>query len=124
MCSLEFPVPCRLTTNAVQFYSFSAILPSDTSISSFTVHLTLTSAATETYDNNGAGFPITDNVMLLKPQSCVTAAGKLTVQAAIRSDRANLPTTLDLSLRVPRQGVIVPALQAASVNMANGATLG
>jgi hypothetical protein len=65
-----------------QFYSFSVDLPVTTSISSFTVLITGTDGTTETYDNNGGGFPISDSVIVQTPQSCVSN-GDLTVVAAV-----------------------------------------
>ena len=97
------------------FYGFSTQLPSDTSISAFNVFITLTSGTTETYNNGGAGFPIQDNIMLQSPQSCLSA-GQLTVVSAVRSSSAG-PASLDLTLKVPRTGILVPALQTQSVAM-------
>ena len=68
--------------NYVQFYAFSSNLPVATSISSFTVLVNLVGGTTETYDNNGAGYPISDSVVVLTPQSCYSG-GNLTVVAAV-----------------------------------------
>ncbi|KAL8866076.1 MAG: hypothetical protein Q9198_009051, partial [Flavoplaca austrocitrina] len=106
------------------FYAFSAPISSQSSISSFTVLITLASGATESYDNNGAGFPMQDTIMLQKPQSCVTDSGGqklLTVTAAVR-----LPATsaeLTLSLKVPRD-VITPELQSQTVAMSQKTIVG
>ena len=104
------------------FYGFSAQVPSTGSISVFNVLITLTSGATETYNNNGNGFPVQDQIMLLAPQSCL-ASNKLTVTAAARTGSAG-PASLDLTLKVPRDGIIVPALQSQSVTMTKGSTVG
>ncbi|KAI4209402.1 MAG: hypothetical protein LQ351_007661 [Letrouitia transgressa] len=104
------------------FYGFSTQLPSSISISSFTVLITLTSGTTETYDNNGNGFPVQDRIMLQSPQSCVTG-NKLTVVAAVRSP-APASVSLDLTLKVPRNGLLVPGLQDQSVALTKGATVG
>ncbi|KAL8696378.1 MAG: hypothetical protein Q9224_002825 [Gallowayella concinna] len=106
------------------FYAFSARISSQTSISAFNVLITLTSGATESYDNNGSGYPIQDTVMLQSPQSCVTDSnGKklLTVAAAVRSPA----TTADLvlTLKVPRD-VITPELQSQTVAMTKQSTVG
>ncbi|KAL8784983.1 MAG: hypothetical protein Q9213_003644 [Squamulea squamosa] len=106
------------------FYAFSANILSQTSISSFTVLITLTSGATESYDNNGSGYPIQDNVFLQTPQSCVTDSnGKklLTVAAAVRAPATT--ASLVLSLKVPR-AVITPELQSQTVAMTKQSTVG
>jgi hypothetical protein len=64
-------------------------LPSDLSISSFNVLITLTNTTTELYDNNGGGYPVQDSIMLQSPQSCLSQATgvndtvNLTVVAAV-----------------------------------------
>lgn len=106
------------------FYSFSTRIPSQTSISAFNVLVTLSSGATESYDNNGAGYPMQDNVMLQAPQSCVTDSnGKklLNVAAAVRSPAT--AADLILSLKVPR-GVITPELQKQTVALTKQSTVG
>ncbi|KAL8855582.1 MAG: hypothetical protein Q9178_007774 [Gyalolechia marmorata] len=106
------------------FYAFSARIPSQSSISSFNVLLTLASGATESYDNNGSGYPMQDNVMLQTPQSCVTDSNGmklLTVAAAVRSPATT--ANLVLSLKVPR-GVITPELQSQTVAMTQQSTIG
>ncbi|KAL8794244.1 MAG: hypothetical protein Q9195_003198 [Heterodermia aff. obscurata] len=105
------------------FYGFSALLASSTSISSFTVLITSTSGA-KTFYGNGAsgGFPVQDQIMLQAPQSCLSS-NVLTVVAAVRSPSTSSPS-LDLTLKVARSGIIVPALQNASVAMTKGAKVG
>jgi hypothetical protein len=55
------------------------------------VLITLTSGATELYDNDGTGFAVQDDIMLQSPQSCLSpttdADGKniMTVVAAVSS---------------------------------------
>ena len=66
-----------------QFYGFSTDLSTHSSISSFQVVITLVGGGTETYDNNGSGFLVQDQIMLQTPQSCVDAGGALTVVAAV-----------------------------------------
>ena len=104
------------------FYGFSAEIPAVASISSFNVVITLTSGTTETYNNNGAGFPVQDKIILQSPQSCL-ASDKLTIVAAVRTGSAG-PASLDLTLKVPRDGLLVPALQPQSVAMTKGNTVG
>ena len=102
------------------FYGFSSQIPASSSISSFNVLITLASGSTETYDNNGNGYPMQDNVMLLAPQSCVTGTA-LTVYAAVRGTTA---PSLNLTLKVPRDPIIAPSLQAQSVAMTKQSTVG
>ncbi|KAL8743437.1 MAG: hypothetical protein Q9190_004206 [Brigantiaea leucoxantha] len=103
------------------FYGFSFPLPASSSISSFTVLVTLTSGAIVTYDNNGNGFSVQDQIMLQSPQSCVSG-NKLTVVAAVRSP--STAASLDLTLKVPRDGLLVPGLQIQSVAMTTQSTVG
>ena len=103
------------------FYGFSWPLSSATSISSFNVIVTLTSGSKQIY-GNGAGFPVQDQIMLQSPQSCL-ASNALKVVAAVRSTSGGTPS-LDLTLKVARTGIIVPALQAQSVAMTKGSTVG
>ncbi|KAI4201356.1 MAG: hypothetical protein LQ350_003275 [Teloschistes chrysophthalmus] len=105
----------------IRFYAFSAQIPSQSSISAFNVIITLASGATETYNNNGQGYPMQDNVMLQAPQSCV-AGGTLTVTAAVRSPATS--ANLVLTLKVPRSGIITPELQTQTVAMTQKSTLG
>jgi hypothetical protein len=72
----------RACANTWQFYGINANLPSSTSISAFTVLVTDTSGTVETFNNNGAGFPISDSVIVQTPQSCLSN-GNLTVLAAV-----------------------------------------
>lgn len=69
-------------SNNLQFYSFTTSLPSNSSISSFTVSINLQSGTTETYDNNGSEYPVSDSVIVLTPQSC-WSGNNLTVVAAV-----------------------------------------
>ncbi|KAI4146104.1 MAG: hypothetical protein L6R39_003588 [Caloplaca ligustica] len=103
------------------FYAFSTKIPSQSSISSFNVLITLASGATETYDNNNNGYAIQDNVMLQAPQSCVTGS-TLSVTAAVRSPATT--ANLVLSLKVPRSGIITPALQSQTVSLTQQSTVG
>jgi hypothetical protein len=92
-----------------QFYSFSSILPSDLSISSFNVLITLTGSGTELHNNNGTGYPVQDLIMLQSPQSCLNP-GNLTVVAAVGEilciyDRILIPISLALSndIKIPKR---------------------
>jgi hypothetical protein len=77
-----------------QFHAFNADFPVLTSISSFTVLVAKIGGRSQTYDNNGKGFPVSDGVIVQTPQSCVSN-GKLNVLAAVRS---LLEKTLELCL--------------------------
>ncbi|KAL8711481.1 MAG: hypothetical protein Q9220_004139 [cf. Caloplaca sp. 1 TL-2023] len=104
------------------FYAFSSKIPAQSSISAFNVVVTLTSGATELYDNNGNGFPMQDNIMLQAPQSCVTGGKTLTVTAAIRSPATS--ANLVLTLKVPRDGIVTPELQSQTVALSRKSTVG
>ncbi|KAH9908397.1 heme peroxidase [Xylariomycetidae sp. FL2044] len=105
------------------WYEFATALDASRGISKFHVHLTTPSTgATTVHDNGGRGFPVDDAVLYQRPQSClnitiVDGAMDLTVVAAVRADRAEddekeeALLTLELVHKVPRQGVIVPALE-------------
>jgi hypothetical protein len=71
----------------MQFYSFSQLIPVETSISSFTVQVTTTSGST-VYNNNGAGFPVEDSIIFQSPESCLTTGSNgnnaLTITALVR----------------------------------------
>ncbi|KAL8757511.1 MAG: hypothetical protein Q9184_004191 [Pyrenodesmia sp. 2 TL-2023] len=103
------------------FYAFSTKISSQTSISAFNVLVTLASGATETYNNNGNGYPIQDTVMLQAPQSCI-AGSQLSITAAVRAPAT--AANLVLSLKVPRSGIITPALQSQTVALTQQSTVG
>ncbi|KAF2799827.1 WSC domain-containing protein 2 [Melanomma pulvis-pyrius CBS 109.77] len=106
-----------------QFYSFSAQLSAETSISSFSVVITKTSDITETWDNNGAGFKVDDNVIYQAPQSCLDASGKLTVVAAARN--GTVSPNLKVVVKNPRASpIVVPALSTATIAMATQSAVG
>ncbi|KAF8917414.1 heme peroxidase [Mucidula mucida] len=101
---------------AFNFYHFSQSLPNG--VSSFNVSIS-SSAGDEFYDNGGAGFPIQDTVLFHPTQSCLLQEAdhyNLTVVAAVRNELAQVPD-LDITIKTPRPGVIVPALTAESITM-------
>ncbi|KAJ8108839.1 hypothetical protein OPT61_g7892 [Boeremia exigua] len=103
------------------FYSFSATLSAETSISSFNVVVT-TSTGSETFSNNGNGFAVNDNVIFQSPQSCADNSGKLTIVAAVRS---NDSPRVQVVARVPRASNIpVPSLSTATVAMVSPTAVG
>jgi len=110
-----------------QFYGFNANLPSTTSISSFTVSVTDTSCTVETFNNNGAGFPISDSLIVQTPQSCLSN-GNINVLAAVRAT-VTTPVNLTVTEKVPRTAgkptvSPVPSLVSSSTTMIKGAAIG
>jgi len=110
-----------------QFYGINANLPSSTSISSFTVLVTDTSGTVETFNNNGAGFPISDSVIVQTPQSCLSN-GNITVLAAVRATLTT-PVTFNVTEKVSRTAgkptvSPVPSLVSSSTTMVKGAAIG
>jgi hypothetical protein len=78
----------------LQFYEIpSVILPNG--ISHFNVSLTNTTTGAETtYDNNGHGYPVQDNIIFQAAQSCrifdPNANGNLTLTAAVSMSRTSM----------------------------------
>ncbi|OTA98466.1 hypothetical protein M426DRAFT_325969 [Hypoxylon sp. CI-4A] len=100
-----------------KWFEFETTLDTAESISKFHIHLeTPSTGAVELFDNGGNGFPIDDSVLFQGPQSCLVTTsgpdyqGTLTISAAVRKDRATEPLVLDLVHKVPRQGVVIDAL--------------
>ncbi|TVY18408.1 WSC domain-containing protein, partial [Lachnellula arida] len=108
--------------DSFSFYGFSSNLPADSSISSFTVAVTYTTGATQTYDNNGNGFPIEDSVIVQTPQSC-QSNGNLTVIAAVRGNTTAPSLTVEQKVARP-SGTPIPSLVNATVAMVVGASFG
>jgi len=94
VCPSKFFLSSECAADFFKFYSFSSNLPVDSSISSFTVLINLVSGSTETHDNNGAGYPVSDAVIVQTPQSCLSN-GNLTVVAAVRIPGPVLEARLD-----------------------------
>lgn len=100
------------------YFPVSADIPMGSGISSFTVTLNFADGTTKLYDNNGNAYPISDAVILQKPQSCLLQGpGTLNVSALVLSDRA-APVTLGIQYQTPQVGIAGPRLQSASVAMA------
>jgi hypothetical protein len=109
------------------FYSFSSNIPATASISLFTVTINLVGGTSETHDNNGAGYPISDSVIVQTPQSCLSN-GNLTVVAAIRST-VTTPVNLTVTQKVKSTlGSPIPSplpiLSSGSVILVPGSTVG
>lgn len=110
---------CEITTemkgtasgfdDSFAFYSFSAKIPARTSISSFVVQVAVNGGGTETYDNNGGGFPVTDSVMFLAPQSCLGPANgntrPLTVTAAVSAHFLIKKANIEMLMQLNRFGM-------------------
>lgn len=63
--------------------------------------------------------------MLLRPQSCLSQhTGAVSVSAAIRNDRADLPAMLLISYKQPRPGLPVAGLHNMTMSMRRGACAG
>ncbi|ESK85612.1 wsc domain containing protein [Moniliophthora roreri MCA 2997] len=98
---------CSGYGESFKFYEFSASISLESSISSFNVVF-----ASETHDNGGNGFPIRTEMFHQVKQSCLTEAidangnKNLTVVAAVRDDRANLPTYFDVAVRKRTPGIV------------------
>lgn len=110
------------------FFPISANIDATTGISAFSVTINLKDGTSQTYDNNGNLYPISDAVFIQKPQSCLLqGSGALTATALVRNDRTALPVSLGVSYLVPRNtanGNPVPALNTANVTMVKGDCVG
>ncbi|KAB2569182.1 WSC domain containing protein [Lasiodiplodia theobromae] len=105
-----------------EFYGVSANIPSDSSISSFNVLITLTSGETELHDNNGNSFPLQNSIIFQSPQSCLSGT-LMTITAAVRSTASSAPT-LNVTYGVPNSRSVLPVLTASTVSMTKGASIG
>ncbi|KAK4127792.1 heme peroxidase [Parathielavia appendiculata] len=110
------------------FFPIQATIPASSGISSFTLALNLNDGSSQSYDNNGNSYPMSDAVVLQKPQSCLLqGSGALTVSALVRNDLVDLPVNLLVSYLVPRNtadGNPVPALTESTIPMAKGDCVG
>ncbi|GME28877.1 putative wsc domain containing protein [Neofusicoccum parvum] len=107
--------------DSFEFYGFSTSIPSESSISSFNVLITLTSGETELHDNNGSGFAVQDGVIFQSPQSCLSGTA-MTVTAAVRNTES-IPT-LNVTLKVPNSRSVLPVLSASTVAMTKQSSIG
>ncbi|KAK3325520.1 hypothetical protein B0H66DRAFT_548554 [Apodospora peruviana] len=110
------------------FFPISTTIPVSAGISSFTVKINLNDGTSQTYDNNGNSYPLSDAIILQKPQSCLAQeTGALTVTALVRNDITATPVNLDVSYLTPRTTSDqnpVPALNKATVAMTKGNCVG
>ncbi|KAK3327277.1 hypothetical protein B0T19DRAFT_158185 [Cercophora scortea] len=110
------------------FFPISTTISASAGISSFTVVVNLNDGTSQSYDNNGNAYPLTDAIILQKGQSCLTqGSGALTVTALVRNDVTATPVNLNVSYLVPRNtanGNPVPALNKAAIAMTKGDCVG
>ncbi|ELQ37188.1 hypothetical protein M0657_004522 [Pyricularia oryzae] len=107
------------------FFPVSASLSATSGISSFTVTINRVDGTSTVFDNNGAHYPISDAVLLQKPQSCLLqGSGALTVSAVVRNDHAALPINLGVTYQTAQTNSPVPALNHESIPMVKGDCVG
>ncbi|KAL2257208.1 hypothetical protein VTK26DRAFT_514 [Humicola hyalothermophila] len=110
------------------FFPIEATIPVSSGISSFTITINRNDGSSQTYDNNGNSYPMSDVVVLQKPQSCLLQGpGSLTVTALVRNDKLDLPVNMAVSYHVPRpeaSGNPVPELVTTNIAMTQGDCVG
>ncbi|KAK3945202.1 putative fungistatic metabolite [Diplogelasinospora grovesii] len=110
------------------FFPISATIDASTGISAYTVTINLNDGTTQSYDNNGNLYPISDAIIFQKPQSCLLqGSGALTVAAVVRNDYIAQPINLGVSYLTPRNtpdGNPVPKLNSYSATMTQGNCVG
>ncbi|KAL1646610.1 hypothetical protein SLS58_003196 [Diplodia intermedia] len=121
VCPRSASLQPSLTCN--KFYGVSVNIPSDSSISSFNVVVTLSSGETELHDNNGSGFPLQDSIIFQSPQSCLSGT-TMSIAAAVRSAESSSAPTLNVTYGVPDSRSVLPVLTASAVSMTKGASVG
>jgi hypothetical protein len=85
--------------NGQQFFPISTMIDVSTGISSFAVTIDMVDGTTESFDNNGNLYPMTDAIILQQPQSCLSqASGALTVTAAVSLLKPSAGATTILTL--------------------------
>lgn len=106
------------------YFPISADIPTASGISSFTVTLEFADGTTKLYDNNGNAYPVSDAVILQRPQSCLLQGpGNLNVSALVLSD-LTAPVSLGIQYQTPQTGIAGPRLQTTNVSMVAGACVG
>lgn len=105
------------------YFPISADIPVESGISSFTVTLEFADGTTKLYDNNGNAYPVSDAVILQRPQSCLQGPGNLNVSALVLSD-LTAPVSLGIQYQTPQTGIAGPRLQTTNVSMVSGACVG
>lgn len=109
--------------DSFSFYSFSATISTSASISSFSVKVTNADGSTETFNNNGAGYPVQDTVLFQYPQSCSASSSSVTVTAAIRNSTTSTPS-LNVIGRAYKIGLITPTFNTTTSLMSSGTSVG
>ncbi|KAH7318630.1 carboxy terminal WSC domain-containing protein [Stachybotrys elegans] len=123
--------PCTITTtvqgvsqgfdDTFAFYPILYNIPAATGISSFIVTINHVDGTSETYDNNGNEYPMSDAVFLQPLQSCILGStGVLRVTAAVRNDRISQGARAFISFKVPQTNSPVPLLGNATITMEQG----
>lgn len=103
------------------WFPFTANIPVDVGISSFTVTVYRTDGTAELHDNNGNGYPVQDAVFLQRYQSCLLqTSGTFTLTAAVRNDRADLPVRAFVSYKTDQSNSPVPALASVTLDLTRG----
>ncbi|KAM7204344.1 putative fungistatic metabolite [Rhypophila sp. PSN 637] len=109
------------------FYPIEITMPASSGISQFTVRLNMNDGSSQTFDNNGNAYPLSDAVILQKPQSCLAqSTGAVTVTALVRNDITETPD-LFVSYPEPRPASDrnpVPALKNTTIAMIKGDCVG
>lgn len=107
------------------FFPIDANIPASSGISSFTVTINQVDGTSESFDNNGEGYPVQDGVLLQVPQSCLLgSSGALTIVAAVRNDRVGEGVEAVVSYKVPQTRSPVPLLEEASITLEKGRCVG
>ncbi|KAF6805511.1 WSC domain-containing protein-like protein 1 [Colletotrichum sojae] len=105
------------------WYQFETAIDAASGISKFLIHLTTPSTnATSVYRNAGSGYLVSDALLYLSSESCVSRTSvnnqrSFAVTAAVRKERASDPVTMDLVRLVRRRGIIVSKLEVETVEL-------
>ncbi|KAL0579191.1 hypothetical protein V5O48_002813 [Marasmius crinis-equi] len=106
--------------DSFKFYDFSTDLQPG-SISRFNIQFT--ADADETHTNNDLGYPVDKGIFHQFPNSCLIQKDdengnwNLTTVAAVRNDRAGLPTWMEVGVKRFTDGIVSPKLDVQKVEM-------
>lgn len=107
------------------FFPISTKIPVATGISSFTVTMNLADKSTTVYDNNGAGYPLQDAILMQMPQSCLRGSnGALTVVAAVHNSRLNKGAKAIISHKVAQPNSPMPRLKETTIALKKAECMG
>lgn len=107
------------------FFPIEHEIPASTGISSFTLVVKYADATSESFDNNGASYPLQDAVLMQNPQSCLLGStGAMTITAAVRNDRLADGAKAVVSYKISQTNSPAPALRSATVNLVKGDCVG